>query len=64
MKVFDVKTTTNIWEKKHTIMIEEKDKSVISQDQLHEIMLKTACNNLAIELMNLFMRDYSSIMQK
>ncbi len=64
MKIVDANTSKIIWEKKHTIMIEEKDKSVIPQEQIHRIMLKIACNNIATEMMNDFMHDYSPVLSK
>jgi hypothetical protein len=64
MKVVDTNTSKSIWEKQHTIMIKEKDKSVIPQEQIHGVMLKIACNNITTEMMNDFMHDYVSVLSK
>ena len=64
LKIVDARTSKSIWEKRHTIMSEEKDKSVIPQEQIHGVMLKIACNNIATEMMNDFMHDYVSVLSK
>jgi hypothetical protein len=64
MKIVDASTSKSIWEKQHTIMIKEKDKSVIPQEEIHAVMLKIVCNNIATEMMNGFMHDYVSVLSK